>query len=249
MSHSDRYLLPSEQIVFRVRRHWMALSKDAATYVLYVFAGFTVLALFNSVELVRLFAASFILMSTCWISWFICDWYKEELIVTDKRVLLRTGLITRRVLIMPVAKVTDLTFEQTLLGRILNYGSFRIESAGQMQALEHIRYLSSPEVHYQQISQVLFGPKPATAPAPALVEVAPAPDSSASHTLAQQEESRVHTTARDNAEWHRRLRRRDYDRLASEDRQASHDSGDDRLPGTIPEVTESDYARGGRLWS
>jgi len=238
---TDRYLLPTEQVVFRIRRHWMAMAEVLSFYFAYIIGGFTVLALFNNVELVRLFAASFIVLSTLWISWFILDWYKEELIVTDKRVVLITGLITRRVAIMPVSKVTDLTFEQTILGRILNYGSFLIESAGQVQGLDNIKFLSAPEMHYQQISQVLFGPKVESPVPVAVVEAAPHvfDDEHTGH----ENENETDTSARSNEAWRRRIRRRAFERPTSSD------FGDDRSPSGAPEVAESDYARGGRLWS
>jgi hypothetical protein len=53
--------------------------------------------------------------------------------------------------------VTDLTYEQTLLGRVLDYGSFVIESAGQEQALSRVDYLPDPNLRYHQVSELLFG--------------------------------------------------------------------------------------------
>ena len=42
---------------------------------------------------------------------------------------------------MPISKVTDLTYERPLIGRMLGYGTLVIESAGQIQALNRIDYL------------------------------------------------------------------------------------------------------------
>ena len=58
---------------------------------------------------------------------------------------------------MPLIKVTDLTFEQTVWGRILHYGTFIIESAGQDQALSRIDYLAHPLQRYREVSALLFG--------------------------------------------------------------------------------------------
>jgi hypothetical protein len=54
-------------------------------------------------------------------------------------------------------KVTDLTYQQSPLGRILNYGSFILESAGQQQALSRVDFLPQPAKRYQQVSGLLFG--------------------------------------------------------------------------------------------
>ena len=58
---------------------------------------------------------------------------------------------------MPLIKVTDLTFQQTLWGRMLGYGTFIVESAGQDQALSRIDYMARPLHRYRQISALLFG--------------------------------------------------------------------------------------------
>jgi PH (Pleckstrin Homology) domain-containing protein len=60
--------------------------------------------------------------------------------------------------VMPLAKVTDLTYERSPLGRLLGYGTFIMESAGQDQALSRVDFLRSPDQLYQRLSQELFGP-------------------------------------------------------------------------------------------
>ena len=42
---------------------------------------------------------------------------------------------------MPLAKVTDMSFQRTAVGQILGYGEFIVESAGQDQALRNVRFL------------------------------------------------------------------------------------------------------------
>ena len=44
---------------------------------------------------------------------------------TDKRFLLFFGFIRRKVAMMPLLKVTDMTYDRSLLGRIVGYGTFR----------------------------------------------------------------------------------------------------------------------------
>ena len=73
--------------------------------------------------------------------------------------MLSRGLITHNLGMMPLSKVTDLTFERTVAGRMLGYGSIRIESAGQNQAFEHITYVPRPEEVYEAISELVFGDK------------------------------------------------------------------------------------------
>ena len=60
---------------------------------------------------------------------------------------------------MPLSKVTDLTFERTLDGRMLGYGTIIVESAGQIQALNQINYMPRPEEIYEALSELIFGEK------------------------------------------------------------------------------------------
>ncbi|MDI5982765.1 PH domain-containing protein, partial [Amycolatopsis magusensis] len=47
----------------------------------------------------------------------------ERLVVTDKRFVMTTGVFTTKVLMMPITKVTDLTYQRTAWGRVLGYGT------------------------------------------------------------------------------------------------------------------------------
>jgi membrane protein YdbS with pleckstrin-like domain len=153
----QRYLLPSEQRVFAVRRHWIAVAPDVALFLAFLVGGLFGVWLFRNSQVPKTVAVFFIIFSVLWLLWRIGDWYYEEIAVTNRRVLLITGILTRKVAIMPLIKVTDLTFEQTLQGRLLHYGTFIIESAGQDQALSRIDYLAHPLQRYRDVTALLFG--------------------------------------------------------------------------------------------
>ncbi len=157
MAGLERYLLRTERLQFSVRRHWAALASAGATLVGFWLLGLLGLGLFHDVDLLKLVFVFFLIFSLGWFGWIVADWYVERFVVTDRRVLLISGLLTRKVAVMPLVKVTDLTYEQTITGRALDYGSFVIESAGQHQALSRIDYLPDPNQHYLQVSQLLFG--------------------------------------------------------------------------------------------
>ena len=59
---------------------------------------------------------------------------------------------------MPLQKVTDMTYDRSLLGMLVGYGSFTLESAGQDQALSHITHVPDADEHYRAICTQLFGP-------------------------------------------------------------------------------------------
>ena len=89
----------------------------------------------------------------------VVDWWVERIVVTDKRFMLTTGVFVTKVAMMPITKVTDLTYERSSMGRALGYGTLIVESAGQIQALNRIEFLPKPEEVYDAISELVFGDK------------------------------------------------------------------------------------------
>lgn len=143
-----------------VRRHWASLSEPVLT----ALAGLVVLGWLDQVLPLNLWAVRTVLV-TGWLAlvvrlaWRVLQWREDWFIVTDRRMLIRKGLITRRVSMMPLMKVTDMSFTRPPVGRLVGYGEMVIESAGQEQALRRVRYLPSPDALYGEICDVLFEPK------------------------------------------------------------------------------------------
>jgi membrane protein YdbS with pleckstrin-like domain len=152
-----RYLLPSEVCVSAARRHWALLlpqgSVIAATWILWA-----LILDASAGAFIQTIAAFFYVFSAVWFGWLVGEWRIEQFVVTDKRVLLISGLLYRKLAVMPLAKVTDLTYERTPLGRVLGYGTFIMESAGQDQALSKVEFLARPDQLYRALTQELFGP-------------------------------------------------------------------------------------------
>jgi hypothetical protein len=58
---------------------------------------------------------------------------------------------------MPLMKVTDMSYERSVPGRLLGYGRFVMESAGQDQALHEVNWVPQPDDHYRAICAEIFG--------------------------------------------------------------------------------------------
>ena len=94
-----------------------------------------------------------------WVLWDVAEWYYDRFILTNKRVMLVEGIIARRVAMMPLARVTDMKYTQSPLGRVLGYGTFEIESAGQDQALRSVPNLPNPTELYLQVVEEMYEPE------------------------------------------------------------------------------------------
>jgi hypothetical protein len=49
-----------------------------------------------------------------------------------------------------------MSFQRTTIGRILGYGEFIVESAGQDQALRNVRFIPYPEQLYLEVCGLIF---------------------------------------------------------------------------------------------
>ena len=88
--------------------------------------------------------------------WCLLDWSHNWFVATDKRLLLRYGLISHKVAMMPLLKVTDMSYVRSIPGQFLGYGKFVLESAGQDQALREIKWVPDPDQTYRDICAEIF---------------------------------------------------------------------------------------------
>lgn len=105
------------------------------------------------------------LVTVVWIVWLVLfarviwkaiDWALTYFVITSNRFLLTSGVLFRKVAMLPLAKVTDMTFHRSFLGRLLGFGEFILESAGQDQALRSIDHLPYPEQLYLEVCALIF---------------------------------------------------------------------------------------------
>ncbi len=151
----NKYLLPREVLVATVRQHSAVLIRPSAA----ALGGLLVAGVLSATVVHGVLSA---IMWLLWLLlflrliWKTVNWAVDYFVVTSERLLLTTGFLTRRVNMMPLTKVTDMSFRRTFPGRLLGYGSFIVESAGQDQALRNVDYIPYPEQLYLLICEMLF---------------------------------------------------------------------------------------------
>ena len=155
----DEYLLPTERRVIRVRQHWAAMAKHLTLTGLFLLLMVVLQTHLPSSVVVDNLTFYLALAAVLRFTVKTSLWWIERIVITDKRVMLAQGILTSNVGMMPLSKVTDLTFERTLGGRMLGYGTIIVESAGQIQALNRITYIPRPEEIYEALSELIFGEK------------------------------------------------------------------------------------------
>lgn len=137
MGYVEGLLSENEQIVVRTRRHWMVLASS-------FFTNFIVAVVIVIVGvLVSIFAAAmvgplafliFLLLIFPFFAFMrdFLDWWNEEYLVTNRRVIQAEGTINKHVIDSSLEKVNDVVLNQTFLGRLLDYGDIEILTASEI---------------------------------------------------------------------------------------------------------------------
>ena len=158
-----RYLLPGEQTLHIARVHPAA------------FLGSVTLALAGLLGAVVLTATvatgDGLAQAVIWILWAVLllrviwkviNWRVRYFVITSHRLMLVSGLLDKTAEMMPLAEVTDLEMRRSFVGRVLGYGEFVVESAGQDPALRHVPFVPYPEQLYLEICDMIFQEAPSS---------------------------------------------------------------------------------------
>lgn len=168
-------LLPDENLVIRVHRHWITALKalwipivllllvgvlDATLHIEQVSRDVKVAATLGAVALAGLW------LIVVWVRW-----NASSLTLTDQRVILQSGIFNRTSKVIALDRVQDVSTRQSILGRILGYGSVEIDAAGAAGA-EVLDSLPAPNrirdevfVHSERLRRGSGQGQPAPSPA------------------------------------------------------------------------------------
>jgi uncharacterized membrane protein YdbT with pleckstrin-like domain len=152
----DRYLIPTESIIFMIHRHWLVLTEPVLTTI----GGLLVVGIVDSSmggTVAKIFVVLWLFLLGRML-WKIYSWWETLFLATDRRLILLHGIFTRRVDMMPLSKVTDMRYDRSTAGRFLGFGVYVLESAGQDQALSRVTYVPDPDKYYRALSAVIFAP-------------------------------------------------------------------------------------------
>jgi uncharacterized membrane protein YdbT with pleckstrin-like domain len=133
MAYPEKLLTEGEQIVYDMRPHWRILFFPAVVLVLLVFG--TVLLLswvpadwgWATWAVLGLAAVAFV----AWVLVPVVRWATSQYVITNRRVIVRSGIVARQGRDMPLARVNDVHFSYGVIDRILGCGDLIVESAGE----------------------------------------------------------------------------------------------------------------------
>ena len=130
-----RELLPGERILASSARHWVVLVRPVVTTLLAVAVSLVILILLPIASELRLFLMlGVIVVGLTIINLYYWGWRAHEYVLTDQRVILNEGIISKFSRSIAIDRIQDLTTFQGLWGRTWGFGDIELESAGRDSA-------------------------------------------------------------------------------------------------------------------
>ena len=149
-----RYLLPVEGLVIALRQHPAKLLPDVAMAVGGLLAAIAVSVISHAPQGAYLAVWLLELFLVLRAVWHAANWAVQYLVVTQKRLILTSGVLGRKVTALPLTALQNLAFSRSAGGRLFGYGAFTFESGGQAWAV--IDYIPYPDQIYLEIYQLLY---------------------------------------------------------------------------------------------
>ncbi len=145
MGYVDRNLVPGETLLYRTRHHWLVLLGPLIGGSSLLVPGIALLAeAINtrgtaglvvggstiSPEVMAIAGAVLVVAAVITFSYGVAKRNATEMAVTNRRVLIKTGIGSRRTLDLMLSRVESIGVEESAVGRMLGYGSVVVRGTG-----------------------------------------------------------------------------------------------------------------------
>lgn len=127
--YPEKLLAPGETIAFELKPHWRALFLPMLVLIAEVFIATWAFFAFDSTVFRLIVVAVGVFIVTWQVTIPFLRWLSTQYVFTSRRIIVRRGVLTKQGRDMPLSKVNNVSFQVSVMGRILNYGSLEIESA------------------------------------------------------------------------------------------------------------------------
>jgi uncharacterized membrane protein YdbT with pleckstrin-like domain len=129
MSYVEKNLIDGEKLIFRTGVHWIVLFWPIAAVVLLIAAGVSIFVLGRFVGKIEI--GTFVIAgSLVYCLYAVMKRNATQIAVTNRRVIIKTGMADRRSLEIMLPKVESIGIDEPFWGRVFGYGSVVIHGTG-----------------------------------------------------------------------------------------------------------------------
>jgi uncharacterized membrane protein YdbT with pleckstrin-like domain len=146
MGYPTNMLQENETLALDLRPHWWYFSRNILTGIPLFIIVVLVLANLEGdwQKYIGLIIAA---VTIAWAGWLVVkyfQWRMTYFVVTSRRVIYRTGVISKRGVEIPLERINNINFHQRLIDRIIGAGDLDIESAGR-DGQSHFDFIRHPD--------------------------------------------------------------------------------------------------------
>ena len=137
MTYAEKQLAPGERILYRARYHWIFFGKAILLLLLsIVLSGIDLWMAQKGVDpaavgVLKWAAAAVLVFALVFLLARSIRAAADEFVVTDRRIIHKLGFFSHETRQCPLARVQDITVDQSFWGRLLGYGDLGIETASE----------------------------------------------------------------------------------------------------------------------
>jgi hypothetical protein len=152
--YADRLLADGERVALRGRQHILATFLEGrVAWAIFIAALFVVVmdafALGgNTPKLAKdalgIIGLVLLLVGLGWLAQIYLNWYAEDYVITNRRVMKVEGVLKKRSADSSLEKINDAVLEQSVFGRMLGYGDLDILTANE-QSVDRYRMLAEAQ--------------------------------------------------------------------------------------------------------
>ena len=140
MAIADRYLSDDEELVYVARQHWTLLAGEFVALLLIIGVVGTALFFMPWNEEWSMIAAGIVVAVGAVAAlafWLVpmLKWSTTVYILTNRRLMIREGIVSKQGRDMPLTRVNDVSFNISLWERIMRYGTLSIQSASEQEGM------------------------------------------------------------------------------------------------------------------
>ncbi len=148
IEYVQQQLGASERVLYTERHHWVFFVAEMIKWILF---AAVVLALLIVIRVWWLPNASWVwwlllvfLVPAVRIAWGFLSWKMNVYVLTNRRVIESTGVLSKRVADSSLEKLTDIVLKQSIVGRVLSFGDIVVLTASAGAGINDLKQIRQP---------------------------------------------------------------------------------------------------------
>ncbi len=159
MSYVEKHLIEGETVVYATGLHWVVLVRSIILALLFSAPGVYLLVrsaldhgnASGASTAMMVGGIALLVLAGCFLLAGVLKRNATEMAVTDRRVVIKVGMATRRTFELLLQKVESIGVEESVMGRILGYGTVVIHGTG--GSPEPFDRVAHPDEFRKQVQQ------------------------------------------------------------------------------------------------